>query len=269
MDLTKVKENIRAMLNLANNDAATEGEVANAMRFAAKLMEQHQLTEEDVKESKVEEKLLNLERAAMGQSSSFTHGSETLKDWLSNAAHFACAFVGGVKWYYSDHQPYVKNGIRQLSPRAGKPLYRTKITFYGIAEDVEIAQQVYDELCMTIITMGRLRYGVVYRGAGVDYCEGFMSGIWDKWYKDQDSQLKLAKAAEAKQPGTALMVIDSRKAIVERKKQLTEAWAKENLGLGKGRARRARSNYDGDANAAGRADGAKYTATKQTRKKLT
>jgi hypothetical protein len=266
MDIEKVKDTIRKLLNLANNEGAAEGEIANAMRFAARLMEQHQLSEEDV--SKVDEKLLDLEHAEMAQQSFFAHGeAESIQQWVSSAANFACSFVGGVKWYYQSAVPVRdENGILKLK-RTGSPIRRTKMTFYGIAEDVEIAHQVYDELCMTIMAVARLRFGVVYRGSGRSYCEGFMAGLWNKWYNDQDQQRKLAHQPTS--GSTALMVIDARKEIVARKEQLAKDWLSTKVKLGKGRSSRSQRDVDYDAYGTGKSDGSKYSASGSRRKKLT
>ena len=48
-NVERVKDTIRKLLNLAANDAATEGEVNNAIRFARKLMLEHQLSDDDCK----------------------------------------------------------------------------------------------------------------------------------------------------------------------------------------------------------------------------
>lgn len=268
MDIEKVKENIRAMLNLANNPAAHAGEIAAAMRFASKLMEENQLSEEDVVLNKVEEKMLDLEKAEMGKASVYATGATHLMDWHSNAASWVCAFVGGVKWYYRDKVPHKVDGILQCYPRSGKPKLKTLITFYGVAEDVQIAIQVFEEITMTIIAMAKLKFGVVYRGSGLSYCEGFVSGLWDKYYKDRDSQKKLANQPTS--GSTALMVIDQRQALVKRKEELATQWLEASQGkLGKGRASRGRSSIDWNARNEGKADGSKYSGDNSRRKKLT
>ena len=48
--LGSVKDNIRAMLRLAANDAAAQGEIDNALMFAKRLMNKHNLEECDLNE---------------------------------------------------------------------------------------------------------------------------------------------------------------------------------------------------------------------------
>lgn len=266
MDLNKVKETIRHLLNLANNEAAAEGEIINAMRFASKLMEQHQLTEEDVKLNKTDEKLLDLENQTIVEQSGWMGGNKFCH-WESNAASFACAFVGGVKWYYNEQVRYVVNGVQQVF-FDGKPMTKTKVTFYGIQEDVEIAFAVYNELIMTIASMAKLKWGGVYRGPGRNYCEGFMDGLVGKWYSDQDQQKKLASTSGS----TALMVIDNRQLIVKRKTELATLWLEKKYSKIRNGSKRQSINreWHAEARAEGRNDGQRYTASKPTpKRKLT
>jgi hypothetical protein len=266
MDIEKVKDTIRKMLNLAGDEAASQGEIDNAMRFAARLMEKHQLSEEDL--SKVDEKLVDIEKAACDRATSYCMGATTLGHWHNTAANFVCAFVGGVKWYYIRKAIHREGGIVQLS-RSGIPKYKAVITFYGIAEDVEIAKQVFDELQVTVIAMAKLRFGAVYRGSGRSYCEGFMSGVYSKWREDQDRQLKLAQQPTTSS-GTSLMVIDGRKALVSKKELRARHYAEEELGMVFGKGRSLHSHgVDHSAYSEGRTDGSRYNVSNARRKKLT
>jgi len=263
MDIEKVKDTVRKLLNLANNGAAAEGEIANAMRFAAKLMEQHQLTEEEVKLNKVDEKILDLENQTFAELKGW-FGGYKFCEWESNAASFACAFVGGVKWYYrEDVVERDENGIAKCWPAwyGHKVKTKVQVTFYGIEEDVAIAFAVYNEILMTVAAMAKLKYGGVYRGPGRNYCEGFVSGIWSKWYSDQDNQRKIAHQQTSN--CTALAVIDSRKLIVQRKEELAIQWLSEKRGLklGKGRARSSSGSYNREAHNEGYTDGKNYTTS--------
>jgi len=47
-NLDQIKERIRKLLNLANDDAAMGGEVRNAIAFAERLMATHHLSEADL-----------------------------------------------------------------------------------------------------------------------------------------------------------------------------------------------------------------------------
>jgi hypothetical protein len=263
MDIAKVKATIRHLLNLANDEAAAEGEIANAMRFATRLMEQHQLRDEDI--SEVDEKLLDLERAEMGWQSQHT-GSSRMSEWEGDAAMFTCRLVGGVQCYAESPSIVRVNGILKLDDE-GKPLRRAGICFYGIAEDVEIARQVFAELIVTIASMARLKWGGVYRGDGREYCEGFVSGL-NSQLSDSRNQARIAANSDSR----ALVAIQSRSEIVARKKDLGTKWLRNECGVhlrSAGRGYGGSTHYNASARADGRADGARHQPNAERRRKLT
>lgn len=261
MDIEKAKNTIRHLLNLANDPAAAAGEIANAMRFAAKLMEQHQLGEDEIDE--LDEKLIDLERAEMARSTVFG-SSRNLAYWEQVCAAFAAKLVGGVS-YYSATEFYQVGGIAQLD-RNGQPTYRRAVVFYGVAEDVELARQVYAEVVTTIAAMSRLRYGAVFRGAGRDYCEGFAEALHGKLVTENRESRQLAERTG----GTALVAMESRTAMVDRKRQLADDWLRdvEGIRLSSGSTSRAGTSSQA-AYQQGRSDGSRYDASAARRKKLT
>jgi hypothetical protein len=270
-NLEEIKIRIRKMLNLAGDAGAAQGEIDNALRFARKLMETHNLSEEDCKAGRAEERLLDLERAEMGKAEVFMGGYKT-SDWELRAASFACAFVGGVKYYYTEGIIYRKNGVVEVSTRGnrmGQPMKKTRVTFYGIAEDVAIATEIYNELIVTIAAMAKLKWGGVFRGPGVNYCNGFMGGLWEKFYADRDSQAKIAAKAPA---STGLIVLEqNREALIKRKTELAVKFGEEGLGLHLVGGSRGRSGagYNSEAHASGRSDGRSYGVSGERRKKIT
>ena len=276
MDIDKVKSNIRAMLNLANDPAAAKGEIDNAMRFVTKLMDQHQLSDEDL--SEVDDKLLELERKEMGKQSAYFNGCK-LSEWESSAARLCCDLVGGVKYYVTHKQVYRVNGIVQLHPismfkgqqRGGNPITKPTVVFYGIAEDVEIARQIFAELTMTIASMAKLKWGGVFRKDGREYCEGFVSGMWDKLWKErkeQDNTAKLSNTATTK--STALVAIESRGLIVQKKTELAQSYLEGTLGikLSKGGGFSGIKQRNSDAREEGRNDGKSHSVSSERRRKL-
>lgn len=265
MNIEKVKANIRAMLNLANDSAATEGEINNAMRFVAKLMEQHHLTDEDL--SEVDDKILELERKATGQEGAYFQGHK-VSEWECSVASFCCVLLG-VKYYIGGPELYRVNGVVQYFPD-GKRMTKRTIQFYGIAEDVEIARQLFLEITTTIASLGKLKWGGVFRGEGREYCTGFVAGIWDKYREDQDSQLKLANKDTTKtSKSTALVAIESRELVLTKKLELAEAYLKKsNIKLKGSIGFSSKRTYNGQARADGRADGQRHNVSVTRNKKL-
>lgn len=262
MDIERAKATIRQLLNLANDDAAAKGEIENAMRFAAKLMEQHQLSDEDL--SEVDDILLNLERAEMKCEAAHAESTK-MTFWEGQAAMFACQLVGGVKCY-RERAKTVRNsvGIVQLDPKTGRVLQRPSLVFYGVAEDVELARQVYSELVVTIAAMARLKYGGVFQGDGRQYCEGFTAGLHSQLKNDSAQALLAARTTG----GNALVAVQGRAAIVERKESLADKFITKELGVKIGGGGTSYRSNGGSAYGDGRSDGSRHNASAERRKKI-
>lgn len=257
MDIDNVKATIRKLLNLANDESAAKGEVENAMRFAARLMEQHQLGDDDLTE--VDDILLDLERKEFAKEYAYT-GSAKKSRWETDVADFACRLVGGVKNYLSAPYMVRENGIVVLGHN-GSPLIRSQICFYGIAGDVEIARTVFAESIITIAAMARLKWGGVYRGPGRSYCEGFADALLNQLHDDKERLQQMST-------GTALVAVENRNAIVKRKEELATDWLKSNgvklssyRGLGNG-------SHNNDAYDEGISDGARHRPNTALLRKL-
>jgi hypothetical protein len=263
MDVERAKATIRKLLNLANDESAAKGEIENAMRFAARLMEQHQLSDDDL--SEVDSLLFDLERAEMLQQSQQLGGAK-VSAWEQHAASFVCKLVGGVE-HYADEPVVVRNpaGIVQLDDN-GRPLMRSVIWFYGIAEDVEIARQVFAEVIVTIAAMARLKWGGVYRGDGREYCEGFVDGLHTQLRDDAVETRRIAQQAG----GTALLAMESRQAIVEKKRTLAQNWLRNTCGVKLSSRSFGGASYCNDnARQDGHRDGERHAPNSERRRKLT
>jgi hypothetical protein len=268
MDLDKVKANIRAMLNLANDSAATQGEIDNAMRFVNKLMAQHQLKDEDL--SEVDDKLLQLERAEMNHEWAYYNGHK-VSEWEGIVATFCCSLVGGVKNYYTSNVPYKVDGVLQHF-FDGKPMTKPTIVFYGLEEDVEIARMLFVELTTTIATMGKLKWGGIFRGEGREYCTGFAQGLYSQLQRDNAEQLMLAREGDTKTTkSTAMVAIENRGMIVKKKQDLAIKYRKEKLGIDKLRSGgnfASGRDFSADARNEGRNDGKSHSVSAERRRKL-
>lgn len=261
MDLEKTKDTIRQLLKLAADDAATQGEIENAMRFANKLMEKHQLSEEDLGQLDHKFDELDPKNATVGESGAFMCGNRKI-DWEGFLARFVCDWVGGLGCYTTGSKfPFRKNGIAQLD-KNGDVQYRHRVVFYGVAEDAELAREIYEECSFVISTMAILRFGGVAKTHGREYCNGFVSALWEKVNHERNKQRQLAHQSGT---GNALLVIDARKEIVRRKTELAAAYKKQNLRLRS--AGRSYGRYISDARELGRSDGAAYNPSQPTRRK--
>lgn len=261
MDTEKVKATIRQLLNLANNEGAAKGEIENAMRFAARLMEQHQLKDEDLTE--VDDVLLDLEKAERSRERSYYDGN--VAAWEGAAAMFAAKFVGGVGVYLDSNYQVVKKagGIVEIDPKTMKPRVCRSVVFYGITQDAELARVLYEEIRVTIAAMARLKFGGVYRGPGRSYCEGFVNGLFSQLRDDEQRQALIAQQSG----GRELMVLQSRIAVVDKKMELAKQFLNKDCGVKTQKRSSGGGQHHHGAYSEGRSDGAKHnTAVSQRRR---
>ena len=105
MDLEKIKDDIRCMLNLAADDAAAEGEIENALRFAKRLMDRHNLSEDDLDADPE----IALEEAEFARQR-VNGDSSKLATWEKMLAAHICNVIGGID-YYSDTAKDARNAV--------------------------------------------------------------------------------------------------------------------------------------------------------------
>jgi len=236
MNLDRIKSTIRAMLNLAADSDATDGEKQNAMRKVTEMMDQNNLREEDLADADgVLDSLDNVEvgHAKVDLGLRMCHWQSALCVWVER-------LLGTIKTYAVKQQ----DGAHCI--------------FYGVLSDCEIATEIYYEVRNYIETECLKQYGGTKRGDGYSYCLGFVTGLQE--------QLKRAKAADVPPTKNALVV--QRNAIVVKKQSLAERYAKDNkLKLYKQTKRAKVSNNDAFAN--GFENGSKYSVNTDRRKKLT
>ncbi len=185
--MTKIHDQIRRLLNLAADDAASEGEIANALKFASNLMARHQIDESECTGDLADE------RAAMTAAHAYG-GTSKAAVWEGSLAMFVADFCGcGV---YRDHPAPKRTPAGILI--GGDSRHFARHRFYGLADSVEMAIGTYQELRETVAAMAKLRYGGVYRGPGRNYCEGFAAGLRSQIKKavesDPDSQALAIRA---------------------------------------------------------------------------
>lgn len=244
------KETIRKLLALANDDQALGNEIENALRFARKLMLEHNITEEslntqaDQKAAEIEYEVQKVELQSKG-----------VLQWESLLGWAVVNLIGTIG-HYIDSQYQVKRnklGIAQMTA-AGAPKRIRTMAFYGPQEDVEEASRLYLYWAEVITSMAKLRYGAVVRGEGRPYCEGFAMALYNKVQKIL--QEEKTKTQITGPESTALVRIHL---TMETRKAQAKIWLKEEKGIKVG-GRAIRSNNSYDRNGAyqnGQDDGSK------------
>ena len=223
------------MLNLAADEAASPAEKEQAMRRVTKLMDEHNLREEDLADA--DGILDSLDNIEVGHAK-VDLGIKACA-WMSALCVWTERLLGTVKTYVI---------------RSGK---QTNCVFYGVLSDCQIAAEIYFEARDFIETACGTKYGGCKRGDGYSYCMGFITGLQE--------QLKRAQTVNA--PMKNALVV-KRNAIVVKKQALAERWKQDqNLKLCS-RSQRVHIRND-VAFLNGIIDGSRYSVNTDRRKKLT
>jgi hypothetical protein len=258
-----VKQKIMGLLNISKDDAASESEIETALRLANKLMDRHHLSEEDLDDS--EDAALD---RALAADKDLGHSIVGMKMFMWEK--FLGAFITdltGVPRYLTKivRDKKTPSGIIYRNEK-GKPVRGKSVVFYGIAEDVEIAVKLYDELRLVIISLARLRYSSVFQGEGGVYAEGFVSGLADNLKSDKNEQKKIAAESSSSR---AMVLIERRNDLVRRKCNIANNWLKKEKGVYlRTSTSRGGSSGSSGARSAGRSDGKSYNVNAARRKKL-
>lgn len=258
-DLDKIKSKILKLINLSEDVNASNGEVANAMNAATRMMAAHNLTRDDIDHSAKSGD--PTQRVTMGRHCAVSIGTN-LSTWECMLMHFVCDFIGYVAHYKTSLQYLRKDGIAVLDDE-GHQRKGCLIYFYGSSDSAEACVELYEELRDTICAMAQLLYGGWYKGDGAVYAQGFCSGL----------ELARQKAIDAYKNSddqtTALVLQDEKQQAIVIKRG--KDWLKKEHGiqLRKG-SRRSGASGDAAAFSNGQRDGRNHGAQRpQVRRKLT
>jgi hypothetical protein len=253
----RIKDRVRKLLAVSVDDAATQGEIDNAIRFAKIIMAKHQLSEDEIPTDDPSA-VKTVEFARTYAQSVGVH----LTDWEMDLARFISAFVGTVSWYRNGGHATRKNSLGlAVFDKKGDPQRCRTVVFYGPQEDVELAQELQTDLSITIASMARARYGGPHRGSGREYAEGFVEGL-------REANTRARKEIQSNDEGRALVVqSDKRNSLV---RVDGRKWLKDVVGIRFGGSIPGSSSYVRDPNArnTGVADGRKTTVSRNVTRKI-
>ena len=220
----KVLDKIRKALNIAKDDAASEGEIQAAMNAAHKLMDLHHLTEEDLKHEPADD-YAKVRSAEMNRFRSWVGGR--VFAWEENLAYYVSKYVG-VPYYLDNTKATARdeNGLLKRDWWFKEPWKGKSFVFYGVAEDAKMARDIYDELRVTICTLAYGKFNNIYVKEGGKYSEGFVYGLRDNLAKQTE-----LKRLEAKSSSTALVLIARRNDLIKFKTDLASTWLKDKIGI--------------------------------------
>ena len=249
----KIKQRLKRLFAVAENDASCDNEIEQAMRYAKSLMNQHQVTRDDVFEDEDtgEVDITKVEFTRRHRYSAYS----SICAWESWLCRFITEFVPGTG-YYVNRGEIRRNNAGMVSGLGEKC---TRVTFFGPTDDINFCLEVWDEVVMVIQTAATLRFGqALARGSAAAYAEGFASSLY-LVNKKQDDETKEAAKTDSK----ALIVVNRSVALVDGGKK----WLKEKHGvqLRKGSGSRSAASKDIEAFAQGQADGKEYKPASEKR----
>lgn len=240
--MSKTREDIitrvRKLLNLAKDSAAAEGEVANAMSFAKKLMDEYDLSEADVLLKQTDDQV-------------------ALTDIIEVEA-FARNNQLPV-WYISLHEVIITlfdvRCMIRISPSGSFKGKRYSLVFYGLQRDAAMAVMFYNELRVIGLVSAKMAAAAQAKHFNRTFERSYFRGFVRRLV-ERAQQIKATPAAvEPSVMG----------AIVLRKNDLLDKYALS-LNLCPGKANNRRSSVDMDALLAGRSAADKVDLTPADRK---
>lgn len=240
MNTDAVKDRLRKLFAIADNDAASQGEIDNALAIASSIMRANAITREDVTE---DERGVNTSKVEYGKRTVKTL-YKSLTKWESYLANFITEFVPGCGHYRSK--------VAKHTPFGRCTGSESVIVFYGPEQDVQLCEEIWHEVILFVQSAARLRYGTALaRGEAAAYAEGFGRGLWEANKKDLE---KLED--QSRSDCNALIVVNRSLAIKDGGKD----WLKEKHGVRLSKGNRITSQQDKNRYAynQGRSDGAGY-----------
>lgn len=256
MNIDRIKRRIRALLNLAEGDGASEGEIDNAMRLAAGLMAEHQLTQADLEAEAQAAQSCGAPEPTMGTADSLC-GTSKCSTWERTLAAAVVLLVGSVKCYMTDVESRSGSIFRSETRKAAR--------FFGAAEDAKIAAELFDEWRSVIGAMAVGRFGSVWKGDGAMYSYGFAKRLLERAFEIDDGRAQIVTASTR---AIVRVGTGSLSQVLHAKREGAERWLREQqkVNLRKGKVGRYKA---GSANAfhQGREDGngADLSVTRQAK----
>lgn len=222
----RIIDRITKMLRLSKDEAASEGEVENALRFARQLMDKYNIEEQSII---LEETIAETAKRIVDE---LVHTRRHFRPYYASLIQTVCA-ICDVRYYF-DRNVYAKD------KKTGEPDYLKQLTachLYGQKHDVAVATALFKELCVTMRTMAYHHYGHTWMKEHANYCKGFSRRLYSR-------SLEFKRESQNDPNCTALVI---------RKDEALEEFAK-GLGLVPSR-RRSTSISDWGAYTQGDSDG--------------
>ncbi len=270
-DNDRIREKIRKLLNLAENDAAMGLEIDNAIRMARQLMVEHNISEGEVRsageERSPEDIVRGTQYARVERATSNMH----LQTWEISLVSAVLNLIGTVKWYRTSEET-IRRDLRTgfmihstMQGRTHEPAKALKYVLYGPAEDCEDASQMINEWSILIITLASAKWGHPFKGPGRSYAEGFAEALRAK----VQEAIRQETAALPESSSTSAIQLRKATSLMALKKVEADRWLeRQGVRLGKASMSSPSGQYHGDARSDGTRDGRAASFTHSRKPKL-
>ena len=255
-NLEKVKQRVKKLLNLAQNDGAQDGEIAAAMQQAEAMMEKYHLAQTDVAAAQIDKPAQPEHFEKVGQA--FETGR--LSQWENHLYHAVKTLVGSVD--------AVRGNITTTFGAFKQQINHSGIYWYGPAEDARLAAELFADWSSAISTMATGKFASCTTGHGARYALGFATALHEQ---ATDAAVKRATVVT---PSTTAIVCREGGSLAEvlaLKRASAKAWVEKKDGKLRNRGKTKGYTFRGGDESAyseGRVDGAKAEFNANRTKKL-
>lgn len=236
IDTDNAVSKIKKLMEHAGCEGCTEAEVETYLRKARKMMEEYNLTENDIL-GQTEEKRENLYESidSINVFNRVTNLHQFFKD-LAGAAAAVCDCKHYTGW---------RNMPSPDCRNKGKMEDRHCVFIYGLPKDRAVAAELFTILNATMHAMARRGYGSKWGSSHNSYCLGFAGRIRQR--AEEMASSSTLSGSEAEQ-STAIVLV---------KGDMLKRYGRDILGLGRGKAGRGHQVKDMSAFARGVSEGNK------------
>lgn len=252
-DKEKEIKRIAKLFALAEDDAASQGEIENALRMAQERMLRHNLTREDIKREGGE---IDVSGIAYARYPVFWKGKKQPR-WLWALTEFNRNFYRTVQSYRDN------NGFYEVTtPEGGRTINNIlspgseiglKVYYYGPSDDALEAAMMHYHLQDVMLTLLEARFGNTgMKGKSLDYALGFFRGLQEK------NVTVTQKLKDSSAKTTELILISEKTELAIKEQAKMEIAQRFGVTLRKGSKLSNRKNFNHSMYQLGKQDGANF-----------
>jgi Protein of unknown function (DUF2786) len=227
--MSSAKDKIRKLLSIAADKAASEHEIELCLAKADRLMQDHHLSEADLFDNfdALRDSAFNgkfMKRTV--------HAARKCYRWEYQLSVFVQRYVGGLGCFSRSGAEFDDNGQR-YTDNTGVPFSATIFVFFGLHEDIELAECLFTDLRQAIMGLAKAKHHGCFRGPGASYALGFVAGLFTQMKQRRETERLTAKAryidADERHD---LTVIERRDELVQLKEDCAYDWLASEAGGG-------------------------------------